>query len=77
MLSFLKEEGVSPGLLEELKRFRENIRHHFSWKALALCRDKKTRVSILVLYVSRTAFHGIAAVYKYLKKGSGKTPGME
>ena len=24
MLSFLKEEGVSPGLLEELKRFREN-----------------------------------------------------
>lgn len=72
-------EGGTKGadLSAYLKRFRENIRHHFSWKALALCRDKKTRGSILVLYVSRTAFHGIAAVYKYIKKGSGKTPGME
>lgn len=72
-------EGGTKGadLSAYLKRFRENIRHHFSWRALALCRDKKTKFSILVLYASRTAFHGIAAVYKYIKKGSGKTPGME
>ncbi len=55
-----------------LKILRANIRRHFSWKALALCPDKKAGVSILILYVSAAAFWGIAAISICLKEGVQK-----
>ena len=72
-------EGGTKGadLSTYLKRFQKKIRQYFSWKAMALCRDRKTAASVMVLYVSAAAFRGIAAVYKYIKRFSRKTRGME
>lgn len=54
-----------------LKKLQANIRRHFSWKALALCPDKKAAVSILILRVSAAAFWGIAAICTCLKGRKG------
>ena len=72
------EDGTKDaGLFTYLRRFRKKIRQHFAWEALVLCRDKKTKASILLLHVSATAFCGIAAVYKCVKRISYWTAGME
>lgn len=51
-----------------LQTFQKNIRYHFSWKALALSTHRKTIIVVLILYVSKIAFWGIAAVYLRIKR---------
>lgn len=56
-----------------LKRLRENVRQHFSWKALALCPSKKNAVAIFLLYVNTLAFWGAAKSATGLKGRKGGT----
>lgn len=72
-LQAVKEGTRDAALFSYLKRFQTKIRQNFTWKAVALCREKKTTASVLVLYVSASAFWGIAAVYDRIKRFFGRT----
>lgn len=55
-----------------LKRLCQNTRRHFSWKALMLCQEKKVVAASLLLYAGDTVFHGIADIYKQIKRWKGR-----
>lgn len=70
------EGGVADGsLTRRLGRFRDHARRHFSWKALALCPEKKGTVAELLLCAGTPFFRAAAALYKGHKKNRrGEVP---
>lgn len=68
-LSMQAVEGGAKGreLSGYLKRFRSHVRRHFSLNALRLCPSKKDAAAEILLFTSRTAFRGVAALYKCVK----------
>lgn len=62
-------QGTAAGTLPEyLRRFRESLRRHFSWEALALCPERKGVAAELLLYAGTTAFWGSALLYQRMGK---------
>lgn len=62
------KKGAAQGRLwDYLKQLSKNTRRHFSWRALALCPQKKDMAAILALYASAAVFWGMAAVNRYLQ----------
>lgn len=66
-------EGDMPyrELFRYLKRFKRSIRRHFRWKAILLCRDKKTIAAVFLLYAGAAFFWPMAAVFKAVKRFKG------
>ena len=63
------ERGMSgQSLTQYLERFRDSVRRHFSWKALALCPEKKGVAAELLLCAGVPFFRGAAALYKGIKR---------
>lgn len=58
-----------------LKRFRKNLRRHFSREAWQLSSCKKGRVAELMLYSSVWIFWGFAICYKWIKPKKGRREG--
>lgn len=61
------ETGADGSIRDYLKRFRNTVRHHFSWRALTLCPDKKDAAAQLALCAGIPAFGALAAVYRLIK----------
>ncbi len=62
-------QGTAAGTLPEyLRRFRESLRRHFSWEALALCPERKGVAAELLLYAGTTTFWGSALLYQRVGK---------
>lgn len=68
------EDGTDGPLWEYLERFRDYTRRHFSRRALALCREKRTAVAVLALRANEAVFWAAATVYGQIK---GLKPGVE
>ena len=61
------ENGAEGSPRDYLKRFRNDARRHFSWKAWALRPNKKSMAAELALCAGLPVFEGMAAVYRRLK----------
>ena len=61
------EIGTESSVRDYLKRFRNTVRFHFSWRALTLCPDKKSVAAQLALCAGVPAFGALAVVYRLIK----------
>ncbi|MCM1234945.1 MAG: glycosyltransferase family 2 protein, partial [Ruminococcus flavefaciens] len=71
------EEGVTEGRLSDyLRRFRENVRKHISFRTLRLCPDMKSLAAALALAVGVPVFYGLASVYRVVKRWRRRDNGL-
>ena len=59
-----------------LERFRDVVRCHFSWRALALCPDGKSAAAELALWGGIPIFKALAAIYRLIKHMKKKQSGV-
>ncbi len=59
-----------------LERFRDVVRRHFSWRALALCPDGKSVAAELALLGGIPIFKVLAAIYRLIKHMKKKQGGV-
>lgn len=59
-----------------LERFRDVVRCHFSWRALALCPDGKSAATELALWGGIPIFKVLAAIYRLIKHMKKKQGGV-
>ena len=59
---------LGEGVFKYLKRLQRNTRRHFSWKALALCPEKKWVLTVLLLYMNAGAFWAVTRTCQEIKR---------
>ena len=69
------ENGADGSVRDYLKYFRSTARHHFGWRALALCPDQKSAAAQVALCAGIPAFEALAAVYRLMKSRRQKKMG--
>lgn len=61
------EQGADGSARDYLMYFRNTVRRHFSWRALALCPDQKSAAAQLALCAGLPVFGALAAVYRIIR----------